>query len=458
MTTGTVTQDNRSIFTGNAGTFRVGNTYKRTWNGADGTITKPAKVWIPPYQSALLDRFGKPIVIPGYFKRTYDPRVRKAQTPHNYTTVRQRACTGRYDEKIGVTWYQYVYGDSGVTPNYGEASYSLPSNINWDSSDDLVLINKLRKRMVGSGFDPALFLVQADQTLGMLFQTASRIDKAFRFIRRGKLSDAAKALTNGTTTNRRSHRDFSPRGLTAENVASAQLELSYGWLPLMGDAYSGAQYTAHLTQLPMRLEYKVRRHRRVLCGHMSPTLWAFKSQDCRVFGQLIAQMQEDFAFSSTYLLGLDDPLGMVWERLPWSFVADWFCPIQTYLQDRAFARQVKGTFVKTTGYDLDLQGLKPFDTSQRRIPPGDLNTYRMIKLNMTRAVSTTLAVPFPKPASLLSVPSWGRALNATSLLVQRFGAGSAANALIGALAIPTGLVVVGKSLERAADDIASAVS
>ncbi len=458
MTAGTILSDARITFTGNAGSFKHGNTYKRTWSGTDGTITRSARVWVPPYQTAILDRFGRPVVIKGYYKRTYDPRDRKSQRPHAYSTTRGRSMTGRYDERIGVTWYQYVHGDTGTTPTYYDSGYTTPSNITWSSTDDTVLINRLRKKMLGSDFDPALFLVQADQTLGMLTSSAIRINHAFRLIRKGKVSDAAKALTLGTTTSRRRHRDFSPRGLTPENVASAQLELSYGWLPLMSDAYQSAQYIGHCTQLPMRSQYRARYYRNITCSHPSPSLWVFNSQDCRVRGQLIAIMQEDFAFSTQYLAGFDDPLSMAWERLPWSFVADWFIPVQNYLQNRAFARQVKGTFVKTTGYSLDIQGLKSLYPLDRRIPPGDLNTFRVVKLNLTRAVSTSLAVPFPKPHSLLEVPSWARALNATSLFVQRFGSGSPAAMFLGGLAMPMGLVVEGRQLVKTADDIADAMS
>lgn len=458
MTTGTITQDARGTFTGNAGSFKHGNTYKRTWSGADGSITRPARTWVPPYETALLDKFGRPIVIKGYYKRTSDPRDRKSQRPHAYSTTRGRSMTGRYDEKIGVTWYQYVHGDTATTPTYYDSGYTTPADIGWSSNDDIVLVNRLRKAMLGSNFDPALFLAQADQTLGMLATSALRVDRAFRLIRKGRLSEAASALTLGTTTSKRRHSDFSVKGLTPENVASAQLELSYGWLPLISDAYQSAQYIGHVTQLPMRSQYRARYSRGITCSHPSPSLWKFSSQNCKVRGQLIAIMQEDFAFSSTYLSGLDDPLSMLWERLPWSFVADWFIPIQNYLQNRAFARQVKGTFVKTTGYSLDIQGLKPLDPTQRRIPPGDLNTFRVIKLNLNRAISTSLSVPYPKPHSLLEVPSWGRALNATSLFVQRFGSGSAAAMFLGGLAMPMGLVVEGRQLVKTADDVANAIS
>lgn len=455
MTTGTLSRNNRVPYAGSWATYYIGHTFYKTWNGADGTVQRPARVWVPPYQTALLDkRSQKPIVIPGYYKRSIDPRVRKAREPHNYTLTRKSSHGGYIDTLIG-SWKNYAFGDTGATPTYG-GSYTLPyPGATWDSNDDIALINKLRNRMMGSAFDPALFLSQLDQTLGMIFTTARRVDASLRFIRRGQLNDAARILTVGTTTSGRKHRDFNPRGLTPENVASAQLELSYGWLPLLADAYGSAQYVAHHTQLPMRQRFRVRRFRSFQCGHPSPTLWAFRSQNNRVQGQLIAEMREGFNFSPTYLLGLDDPLSMAWERLPWSFVADWFIPIQNYLQDRAFARQVQGTFIKTVNVRVDVQGLKPL-VSTERLTPGKPDSFRETSLSLTRTVTSSLSVPYPKPRSFLEVPSWRRAINAVSLALQRNGSGSPAALILGAAVAPTAAVVVGRSLSQAADDVASA--
>ncbi len=455
MTTGTLSRNNRVPYAGSWATYYIGHTYYRTWNGADGVVQRPARVWVPPYQTALIDkRSQKPVVIPGYYKRTIDPRIRKVREPHNYTLTRKSSHGGYIDTLIG-SWKNYAFGDTGASPTYG-GSYTLPyAGASWDSNDDIALINKLRNRMMGSSFDPALFLSQLDQTLYMLASGTRRVDAALRFIRRGRMTDAARVLTVGTTTPSRRHRDFNPRGLTPENVASAQLELSYGWLPLLGDVYGSAQYIAHHTQLPMRQRYRVRLQRAFECGHPSPTLWKFLSQKNRVRGQLIAEMREGFNFSPTYLAGFDDPLGMAWERLPWSFVADWFIPVQAYLQDRAFARQVVGTFIKTVTTQIDVQGLKPL-VSTERVTPGKPNCFRETSLSLTRTVTSSLSVPYPKPHSFLEVPSWRRALNAASLVLQRNGSGSPAALILGTAVAPSAAVVVGQSIAKSIDDVASA--
>ncbi len=298
---------------------------------------------------------------------------------------------------------------------------------------------------MGSEFDPALFLCQADQSLKLLLGAAKRVDKGFRFLRSGRLIEASKEFTRGTLVRPEKHRNY--KNLSAKDLASAQLELSYGWLPLLSDAYNGAQYIGHLTQLPQRTKYRAR-CRRVVTATDTLAGLDFETQKSHVIGQLIAHMEEDFAFSSSYLVGFDDPLSMAWERLPYSFVADWFVPVQNYLMARGFARQVKGTFETVTGYDLTILGLK--------VKTGYSGTYRLVNdgnkfhsrsVSISRSISTSLAVPYPKPKSLLSVPSWRRALNAVSLLVQKHGstnpavalASSYGLALMGAKVLPTAL-------------------
>ncbi len=414
MTTGTQGLDGRVANPGYAGQpVYLGYASKRTWSGNDSSDPDPyvsaAALLRGGYESSLLDSMGKPFVIPHYRQRSCDPDVKRRRSENNYSAV--------YEESHGQYFYCYGYFGFGNVYATNEPGHDLPNvaDSNWTDNDTLALINRLRSAMVGSSFDPATFLAQSHQALSMVALAAHRIDRSFLLLKKGRIKDAARTLCKGQRAQERVHRNYSR--LSTKDLASAQLELSYGWLPLLKDAYESAEYIAHNTQLPMRASYRVRYRRKFVQTSSSPSIWGLPEQSCYVRGQLIARVHEDFAFSPTYLLGLDDPLSMVWERLPWSFVADWFCPIQTYLQDRAFARQVKGTFIQTITKKKHLPKVELLVGSPYSLVGPETYYYRSTAFE--RAVSTTLAVPLPKPRSLASVPSWRRALNATSLLVQR---------------------------------------
>lgn len=425
MTTGDLKKDMRvPVVDNNGATVYRGTTFKRMWSGADSVPRIYTRIRCKSRKTTLLDpKTGKPMVIPEYSRYNVDKTTRKGRSENAYSVYLMYASNARYQWKLFPTdrWRDAYVGNYQASPSYSGSWTNPPAGPNgstWGSNDDLMLINRLRAKMVGSEFDPALFLCQVDQTLGMIASAATRVDRFYRFLRKGQVNAAARALTKGTATPTRRHRDI--KMPTPRDLASAQLELSYGWLPLLSDAYESAQYTASTLNRPQVLTYKARYKRRYQVSLAYNQYVQYKSTDSYVAGQIIARMTDGFTFSNLYLTGLDDPLGMAWERLPWSFVADWFIPIQTYLQDRAFARQVKGTFIKTTSQNVRISGLTAIgDPRISRVEnPGELQERY---INMTRSISTTLSVPFPRPKSLLSVPSWRRALNSVSLLVQRHG-------------------------------------
>lgn len=420
MTTGVRESDARiPYYSPYAGNIYIGFASKRNWNG-DNSPARPLQRYertIKRYESHMLNSHTqRPFVIPEYHKRVNDPNVVRQRAENNYSVTYQ---VGR-----GQLFYvngAYLYGFGNVSPpptNDPETGLqaSSPGSV-WTANDDIALVNRLRQAMLGSDFDPAVFLATSNESLRMIFQAARKIDRSFQLIRKGQISSAAQMLCSGTQTKAKSHRNFKSSGFSLADTAKAQLELSYGWLPLLSDAYHGAHYVAHNTQLARRGSFRARYSRSFVQFSSSPSIFDFPDQRSRVRGQLIARMREDFAFSQQYLLGLDDPLGMAWERLPWSFVADWFIPIQDYMTARQLARQVKGTFIKTTSKTVSLSRLRTLVGNYSLTAP---HTFYYRGVSATRSVSSTLDVPRPQLKSLSSVPSWRRALNAVSLLTVRF--------------------------------------
>lgn len=117
---------------------------------------------------------------------------------------------------------------------------------------------------------------------------------------------------------------------TQEFIQSLWLQARYGWRPLLSDAYNVGEAAATLLT--------------------SPTPWSTVSSNVFVpleftiegytkifaFGQ--AQYSKRLKFrlkgdpSIPTHLGLNDPLSILWELLPYSFVLDWFVPIGSFLK------------------------------------------------------------------------------------------------------------------------------
>lgn len=303
---------------------------------------------------------------------------------------------------------------------YGSPAFSGP-NDPWNSNDTIALQGKLRERIVGSDFDVSVFLGEGREALNMITGSATRIYKAYKFLRKGRLHDAARALgvRPERSLGKNPHKGLSQ----SEVLAQRWLELQYGWLPLVQDAYGAAQALAQQLNEPAVQTYRVRRRKEhsisPIVNHISNGGDWGVSLVTRA--QLIAKLEEVDVVS---LNGLSDPSSVLWELTPWSFVADWFIPIGNYLAARGLAQAVTGTFVTTLTtrqyfYCYALKISNPFVAVE--IQP--LNRYGRITVD--RTVSTSLQTPKPQFKTLDEVFSWKRCANAVALLVTGFsGIGS----------------------------------
>jgi hypothetical protein len=119
-------------------------------------------------------------------------------------------------------------------------------------------------------------------------------------------------------------------------------------------------------------------------------------------------------------MGVLDPLSVAWEVLPFSFVADWFIPIGTYLENLNQIPFLKGRFM-VTAYRRTEGPFSPREdtslncVSQLSLPQGD----RFLRIGLTRTVSTSLNPPLPK-FDLGGAASVKRVLNAISLAQLAF--------------------------------------
>jgi hypothetical protein len=340
---------------------------------------------------------------------------------------------------------KYSTTGAGPYPFYADGIYLNPTSFNypdpWTSNDDIALLGNLRTQIAGSSFNAAVTAAEAPEALWMIKDAATRIAKFYVAIRKGNLPKAAKALLSDVKPSgfTRAGKASSKRIFTKEEVfinkraakrrngapqtaARNWLELQYGWLPLLSDAEAGAQFLAHQTSSPF--QYRVTATR--FAGGTSAAMpWVqgvfdtsnanfkWKYRGTSSSKRIIAFLREKDVVG---LSGLKDPLSVVWELLPYSFVVDWFIPIGNYLQARGLSQALTGTFItctlRKTRWKTPLQwGTTTFDPSNSG-PSATAENY-----SFSRVISTNLAVPLPEVKGLNQVPSWRRAANAVSLLL-----------------------------------------
>lgn len=306
----------------------------------------------------------------------------------------------------------FSYPNGIYTDTYGSGTLNHNPVSLLDANDELRLVNKLKEKLQGSDFNMSVFLGEGRQSLAMIGDTAIKLAHAGRLVLRGRPLDASRVLLSGTSRKAPSGTTFKK---SSGSAASNWLELQYGWLPLLSDAKEGAETLAHQLNVPMRSTYRVMVQRKrtdveVFANTVDSTTYKINRSHTRY---LTARVSE-FDDSVPALLGLKDPELVAWELLPFSFVADWFLPIGSWLEARAMSSRLTGKFI----YGDKWRALSGSPVSAVY---GDPKTARRDYLTYTRGTPVTaLNVPMPRVKSLAQAASWQHCTNGLALLTQVF--------------------------------------
>lgn len=431
MTTGTKTVQ-APAFTGNCGSnARVGWSWSKTWNGTN-------QAWGPKrYSTVVAER-------PGYWvkgpkgidlwippkKRTFKKRVWHEGRPprwdeHPYT------CTWSRNYSPWIYWQDRLYAGQNVWSGtlkgtigtcYGGLGFSSSQPASWSDNDTLALLGKLRERVAGSDINFGVAIAELPQACRMILDAARRIDRAYRSARKGNFKRAAYYLTHGRETgalrrNPKTGKFERYVETKSQGTASNWLELQYGWLPLLNDVYDAASFLSHHLTVEQQFTVRVKRQRAFTPAFVigSPSNIQPLTYSGIASRRIKAILREkDIA----QLTGMLDPLSVIWEKLPYSFVIDWFIPIGTWLHARGLASALSGTFVTSHKIEMRIGGANWLPNINRRYQTGHLE-YQVRQGSLERTVSTSLSVPTPSVKGLAQITSWRRAANAVALLTQQ---------------------------------------
>lgn len=178
------------------------------------------------------------------------------------------------------------------------------------------------------GLNVGVFVAELPSTMNMFANTATRIVTAWRNLRRGDLSAAARGLGLNVT---KKQLQASPKQVQ-KTWGNHWLELKYGWLPLLSDVDAAAHKLAHELHRPPKFSVRAR------SGRETEHVTAISSRGTLTTTHSVS-LEQGFTFtvSSGMIahaasLGLTNPMLIAWETVPLSFVFDWLIPIGQYLQ------------------------------------------------------------------------------------------------------------------------------
>lgn len=409
------------------GTLTVGQTISKVWQGYDSISAQkprstyplhdtvpPRRVKLSPEQREALRTSWAAIKAVKATKRRVD-KIRKRQQkrllpPNPYTM----AVSDRVRGYLVLQDRRAPKSPPGAFEPRDPWGGSPPT---YDPSNDYKVIEKLRRKAYGSGFNPAVFTAEGRQAFNMITSTSTMLRLGIGSLIRADWRGVAAAWSI-EPSNRLRKVVTDPR----RSLSNKWLELQYGWRPLVSDMEDAAQWLASAVNgsahygnsITARRDFAVFEEKAI--GQYDAVAWRKRLTIFSVQYKIYAVRK-----SPVFLPSLATVASVAWEKLPWSFVADWVVPIGSYISACRTASDLKGTVVKTvTSRTFNTEyGIGQHYILSGMLTPAGGPSYKYTKC--VRTVSSELQPPTPLGgiATDLTFLSWKRAANAVALLAQR---------------------------------------
>lgn len=214
------------------------------------------------------------------------------------------------------------------------------SPINLELKAQQKLVDKVR----GHSFNLAVNVAQSRQLVDMVVSNLGKLGRSILALKRGDFATAARQLGASPRTSR----------LKPSDISGRWLELQYGWLPSLADTYEACKAYEELTKKERSSTFRVSASEsrdieiyQGFGGGTSTGTFTVKKTQKATLG-IVAELTEQLTVARS--LGLTNPLSVVWEIIPYSFVVDWFVPIGTYIDNLAVIPSLTGRFMTTMSW------------------------------------------------------------------------------------------------------------
>lgn len=335
------------------------------------------------------------------------------ENPYDFTLINWNR-TLMYDYDHGVLVYgspQYVlWGLNGLPPA-------------WTGADETALLSKLTSDIRGHDFNAAIFAAEGRESLATVKNSSRAVARLLKNVVTLNLGGTLRALASlpGQV-----NKDRLGKRMRAGDISGAWLSIQYGWKPLLSDIYEAMKMVEKLTVEPRRIEYRVQ--------HSVSSSW---NDSCSsAYNTLPATGKRVSKLKVIYVeqvkvarsLGLLNPAAVLWEKIPFSFVVDWFTPIGSYLDSVSFLNGLNATNTTLVRTDFAIatasgpKACKSWPEIQRITVGG---AWKSKSIRFTRSVVTNWAAGYsdyrPGIKSLERALSTGHLQNAAALMHQIIG-------------------------------------
>jgi len=277
--------------------------------------------------------------------------------------------------------------------------------------------SKYRDKLMG-GVEAALgaSLAERKQAMDMMTARLSQIYRFTRAVSKFQWTKAAEELKLDAVSRQKFKKLMSGDKLRASSkqFANNWLEFHFGWSPLIGDIHDAMEVLVSPV-LPIRVKVS----KRIKYSFVSDNqVMLYDSYFNKHTGYIRWSMGSEFAVSNPNLyllnrLGVINPLSVIWEVVPWSFVVDWFVNVSDFLEQFG---EFAGISRQNPWYSATLED------RVNVIETHGIGATKSTWLHTCHAISTNRVLGDPPSISLNVKPRWNlspsRGLTAASLLLQ----------------------------------------
>jgi len=281
--------------------------------------------------------------------------------------------------------------------------------------------------------DLGVALAESKQTIGLVYETASTLARAYRQLKKGRINDVFSTL--GLKKSR--HVPYNLRGFGGKRVtvdqhrrqmlresrtsahladfaASKWLELRYGWTPLLYDLYGAGElldylYSQNAPDVAIHGVYKWEgdaKSASTAYDHVGQSMCVYRyDQYYRITDRTAFNMSK---------MGLANPALIAWELVPFSFVVDWFLPIGSWVESFTSLNGLTRISGSRTKFTI-VEGESFIGTS----PYEFLHNAETKIVQMKREISNAPSVPLPR-FDLIGRLNGKRVTDAIALLWKAF--------------------------------------
>lgn len=362
--------------------------------------------------------------------------------PRVYELYRKwRRQTKPYDIPLDFDFYvrrAFAYrqfSDIGENAAYYEDVLGIPTYMDVPASTYNACYQKLRDAVTDRA-DLGVAFAEGKQSMEMITNRLLQLNEFSRHLRKGHIGLAAHALKTSVSSRKAKRLEGNSRK-GAAGFADNYLEFHFGWSPLVSDIYSSAKALSNpIRPKPFRVS---KRFSDVSLVPSDVTVGSDRTRSYlteSVYQTLtmrgfLSVVNPNLALADQ--LGLINPATILWEKVPFSFVVDWFVNVGDFLNSftdfagmqfiyphRTVFTQWRQSFSSTTDYNINATYPWTPETPSGRYSGS--RTYTKTLTSCRRTVGT-----FPGP-TLAYVGPWTlsprRGLAAASLLIQSIMPGS----------------------------------